>query len=252
MLFTGCFWDLIASLFAAAPVKNAASLLTAARTAGRILIAGARAATVTPRFLQSVGRAMVVADQTLNAGANRDRIGKAFMKHNILLGTNAMLAPTMGLAGAAPKGAALGAATRRDLVERLGGARGARLAVTAAGGAGMVQAQHMREVNLATLDKRLKGVFALGHETVTVGGSGTRAAVLGAVPNAADTEGEVQSFVRSLLANEAIDFGSVAKKRGAAVAAAPLTSGATHKIQTVGGKKLVVRTRFQCFCCAWR
>ena len=160
-----------------------------------------------------------------------------------------MLAPTMVLSGAAPRGAALAAATRKDLMDRLGGAARARLAVSAGGPAGAVQAQHAREVSLGALDKRLKGVSALGHELVTVGNSGGRAAVLGAVPDATDTEGEVRNYVGSLLQSDAIDFGaSSGKKRGAAAATAE--GSTTHKIKTVAGKKLLVRTRFRCGCCA--
>ena len=43
MIFTGCFWDLIANMFGAATRKTEATLLTAARLAGKILIAGAKA-----------------------------------------------------------------------------------------------------------------------------------------------------------------------------------------------------------------
>jgi hypothetical protein len=40
MIFTGCFWDLIANIFAAGATKTEADLLSAARLAGKILIAG--------------------------------------------------------------------------------------------------------------------------------------------------------------------------------------------------------------------
>jgi len=55
MLFSGCFWNLIVRIFAASASKTPASLLAAAQTAGKILIAGTKAALITPRFLQSVG-----------------------------------------------------------------------------------------------------------------------------------------------------------------------------------------------------
>lgn len=251
MLFTGCFWDLITNLFSAAPNKDETTLLAAVRTAGRILIAGTKTAIVTPRFLQSVGRAMILADQTLNAGRNRDYIRNAFTKHNILLGTNAMLAPAMMLSGSAPTGNTLSLATRKDLMNRLGGAAGARLAVVAARVAGTkaVYAQHAREVSLNALDKRLKGVVAFGQELVTIGDSGGRASILGAIPNAVDTEGEVQSFVRSLLQYEAIDLGS--SKKSVRSAVSRQNRGTTHAIKTVAGKKILSRTRFQCGYCSW-
>jgi hypothetical protein len=245
MLFTGCFWDTLINMFGAAASQTEATLLATARALFKIVVAGVKSAVVTPRFLQSVGRAMVLADQSLNAGANRDHIRNAFQKHNILLGTNAMVAPSMALAGAAPKAAALSPATKKDLLGRLGGARGAKMTVIAhdVAGAKMVKAIHTREVPLGSLDKSLKGVVAVGHEPVLVGSSGGRAAVMGAVPNPVDTEAEVQSFVKALLEHNRIDFGF--KARGAA--AAPRRSGMpTHAIRSAGGKKVLERIRFQC------
>jgi hypothetical protein len=249
MLFTGCFWELIARLFGAAPTRNEAALLAAARLAGTILIAGAKAAVVTPRFLQSVGRGMVLADQSLNAGANRDHIRAAFAAHDIALGANAMFAASMALPGAAPVGAALAPAVRRDLLQRLGSARGARLAVSAASqfGEPMVNVVHAREIPLGSLDKRLAGVVAIGHEPVMVGASGGRAAVMGALPNAADTRSEVQAFVQSLLAHDDIDL---RPPKSRAAAAPTDTAGApSHVVRSMGGKKVLQRVRFCCRCC---
>lgn len=254
MLFTGCFWELIANLFNAAPVQDEASLLAAARLAGTLLVGGARSAVVTPRFLQSVGRGMVLTDDALHAGANRDHIRAAFAKHDIALGAAAMIAPSMALAGKAPVGGELEAAVRTDLLQRLGGARGARLDVAAASAFGqtMVSAVHTREVPLGGVDKQLAGVVAVGYEPVMVGGSGGRAAVMGALPNAADTESEVQAFVKTLMEHDDIDLGT-ARPRGAAAAAraAPSTSvGApTHEVRSAGSKKVLQRVRFRCASC---
>lgn len=248
MLFTGCFWELVARLFGAAPTRNEAALLAAARLAGTLLIAGAKVAVVTPRFLQSVGRGMVLADQSLNAGANHDHIRAAFAKHNIALGASAMFAPSMALPGTAPVGSTLAPAVRKDLLARLGGTRGARLNVSAANpfGQTMVNAVHAREIPLGSLDKRLAGVVAFGHEPVLVGASGGRAAVMGALPNPADTRSEVQAFVQSLLAHDDIDL-RAPKSRAAA---APTGAGAaSHVVRTVGGKKVLQRVRFRCRCC---
>ena len=178
MIFTGCFWDLIANLFGAAASKTEATLLSAARLAGQILIAGAKAAVVTPRFLQSVGRAMVLADQSLNGGANGDHIRTAFQRHDILLGTNAMLAPSMALAGSAPKGARWSGNPEGS---RSAPGRRARREAERGGGEcfrnPVVNAVQTRDVPLGDLDKRLKGVVAVAHEPVMVGGSGGRASV---------------------------------------------------------------------------
>ena len=251
MLFTGCFWDLLVNMFAASATHTSATLLTSARAAGRILIAGAKGAIVTPRFLQAVGRAMVLADQTLNAGANRDHIRLAFQAHNILLGTNTMIAPAMSLAGAAPKGAVLSAATRRDLLDRLKSPKGAKLSLTAESvfGTPMVSAMHTRSVSLSSVSDSLKGVVATAYEPVMIGGSGTRAAVMGHMPNSEDTDSEVQAFAGTLLAHDRIDFGGKPKAKGIVNLSGKLEPAKTHAIKSVGGKKTLVRVRFVCRGC---
>jgi hypothetical protein len=242
MVFTGCFWDLLANLFNAGTQKTPAALLAAARLAGKILIAGAQRAVVTPRFLQSMGRAMTLADQLLHGGANGQRIGDAFKRHNILLGSNAMLAPTALLAGAAPKGNALDAASRKDLARRLGSPRGTKVTVQAAPlfGASAVSAVQTRAVPLGPLHPRLKGVVAMAQEAVTVGASGGRAAVIGAMPNALNTDSEVHAFVESLLVHNRLQL------PGAAVGQYPKHS--THVVKSVAGKKVLTRVRFACAC----
>lgn len=249
MLFTGCFWDLIANLFAASAQKTEAKLLAAAQLAGKLLIAGAKGVLVRPRFMQSMGRAMTLADQSLHNGANREAIRAAFARHSIMLGSNALLAPSTALAGAAPSGATLSAATRKDLLERMGGARGTKLQVGTADemfGTAVVSAVHTRSVSLSKLHPQLRGVVAMSSEPVLVGASGGRAAVMGAVPHTADTDAEVQAFVESLLVHKRIRLG--AAKKGAM--AANEHDHATHVIKSIGGKKVLQRRRFQCFCCA--
>ena len=250
MLFSGCFWDLIANIFAAGASQTEAALAAAAALAGKILIAGVKAALITPRFLQSVGRAMVLADQSLHAGANRDHIRDAFQAHNILLGANTMIAPSMALAGAAPKGKALAPATRKDLMTRLGSSRGAKMTMAGADvfGTKMCNVVHTREVSLASIGKDLKGVVCLAHEPVMIGGSGGRAAVMGAMPHAADTDSEVLEFVKSLMEHGRVDLG---KKKQAAtrMVATGRTGTATHAIKSVGGRSVLSRVCFQCGGC---
>lgn len=247
MLFTGPFWDLIANLFAAAPRQDDAALLGAARDAGKLLIAGIGKAVVTPRFMQSVGRAMTLADQTMNAGANRDRIRDAFARHGIALGSNALLAPSMALAGNAPRGATLGDATRKDLLRRLGSVRGAKLSLSATSMSGMrmVSAVQSRAISLSGLDPQLKGVVAMAQDPVMVGASGARAAVLGAMPHPADADSEVHAFVESLLAHKRI---RLEKPTRAALAAATHADHTTHAVRSEAGRKILRRVRFSCAC----
>ena len=247
MIFSGCFWDLTVELFNAAPARSEAALLSAARLAARLTIAGAARAVITPRFMQSMGRAMTLADQSLHRGVNRAAIGAAFARHGILLGTNAMLAPAVALAGQAPSKGRLGAAARQDLMRHLGAPRGARLDLQAVtlDGAEAVSAVHTRSVPLSGLHPLLKGVVALAPEPVMVGRSGTRAAVMGALPNPTDTVTEVHAFVESLLAHRRLLL------PGSGPGSAPAREHpqhATHAIRSVGGKKVLTRVRFACAC----
>ncbi len=248
-VFTGCFWDLVANLFGAMSAKTDANLVAATKTAGKLLFVGAQNAVLAPRFFQSVGRAMVLADDSLNGGANRALIGDAFQRHGIALGSSASMAPSMALAGAAPRAGKLDTATRRDLTQRLGVNRGGKLAVAKANvfGTPVVRAEHTREVRLDDVDKRLKGVVALATEPVVVGASGKKAVVFGALPHAMDTEVEVSAFVRSLVEHDQVEFAApksvaaFAKKKVAETVRKP-----THVVRTVGGKKVLQRIRFVC------
>jgi hypothetical protein len=260
MVFTGCFYDLIAGIFAAQSAQTEAKLLAAANTAGALLVAGARTAVITPRFFQSVGRAMVLADDQANAGANRDRIRTAFENHNTMLGANALLAPSAALAGPARTGRqamTLGAATRRDLIARLGAQPGTKLSVESVemGGQRFTRAVHTQKVALGSLDSRLKGVTIEAAVPVMVGESRGRAAVMGALPEPTATEREAQAFVESLLNHGQIQFGAPkavaaaksASARGAVAAdKRKLVARETHRVKTVGGKKVLQRVRFCC------
>ena len=118
-VFTGCFYDVLRSVFVALPNQNEAALLTAAQTVGKLLIAAVKVSPETARYFRAIGRGMVKADEQQNGGAHRQIISKAFSDHNIGLGTAAMFTPTTALAGAPPKvtktTAALSPTTSRDL-----------------------------------------------------------------------------------------------------------------------------------------
>jgi Fungalysin metallopeptidase (M36) len=261
-VFSGCFYDVIRNIFTSYPNRDEASLLMAAQTAGKLLIGGARSAPETPRFFQAVGRAMILTDQTLNGGANRQAVRDAFDRHNIALGSAAMMAPRAALAGAAPKvglratGAILSAATRADLRQRIGAGPKSKMIVNALEIAGerVAEAIHHREISLAGVSNQLKGVVAMAAEPILVGNSGGRAAILGALPESSATMDEVYSFVDSLLKNNQIEFAgtgrrTAAVRRGAvALTSPPITAPSTHAVRTRGGKKVLERLRFVCNC----
>ena len=255
MLFSGCFYDLIANVFASKPAQTEATLLAAARTAGALLVAGASKAMLTPRFFQAVGRAMELADDQANGGANRPHIRGAFQGHDIMLGANALLAPRAVLAGSAPRRAALTASTRRDLAALIGAKAGARLSVDSVelSGRRFTRVAHAQEVPLGSVDKRLKGVTVSATMPVLVGNSGGRAAVMGEIPEPVTTEREVQAFVESLVKHGQIAFDgsrrtAAATRKSAAVSAAKAVPRETHRVVGTGRKRTLERIRFHCSC----
>jgi len=256
MIFTGCFYDLLAGIFGAQSSKNEAGLLTAARKAGVLLVRGTSTAIVTPRFIQSVGRAMVLTDDEISNGANRDIIRTAFARHNILLGANAILGATAVLAGTAhkPKTRALSPSTKKDLAARLGLSPGVKFDVAPfeVTGHRLAQVTHTRRVRLDAVNKRLQGVVMETPVPVVLGESGGRAAIMGAMPETVSIEQEVQAFARSLLRHGQIEFvtpnsatAAVGAMKAKASTAVPRE---THRVMTVDGKKVLVRVRFSCGC----
>jgi hypothetical protein len=249
-VFTGCFYDTIRNIFAGLAQRTEATLADTARTAGRLLIAGVRASPQVGRYFRAVGRGMVLADGTSNAGANREAIGKAFAGHGVALGSAVMLAPTAALDGPAPTllktSARLAAATAKDVRERIRAASGSKLTtgLRQMFGEKVAEVVHHREVDLGQVDRRLKGVVALAAETVLVGGSGGRAALLGMLPEPNQTEDEVGAFVECLLRFGLIKFA----RQAGAVARSESPQPPTHVIRTRGKKKVLERVRFLCGC----
>jgi hypothetical protein len=251
-VFTGCFYDTVCNVFASQPTQDAQGLLAAAQIAGRLLIAGARDAPEVARFFQAVGRAMILADETASAGTHHQAIRDGFANHNVAIGSSVMLAPTSGLAGAAPRVdpaagiALLPAAARRDLLARLGAAASGRLRLTPRelGGQAVMQAVHHRRIALAPVDRRLRGVVVPAVESVLVGASAARAVVLGQLPDPRTTIDEVHHFVRTLLTGGTLHVDGATRTAARAATAGPLLP--THALTTRAGTKRLRRIRFAC------
>ena len=260
MVFTGCFYDVLVGLFAAQSSKTEAGLLAASRKAGTLLVRAASMAVIAPRFFQSVGRAMILADDQDHGGANREIIRAAFDRHNIMLGANALLGATAVLAGAAPKGAGkkLSSTTKKDLAERLGVSATSKFTVDSLDLAGhqLSQVVHTKRVPLGSVHQSLKGVSIEAPVPVVLGVSGNKSAVMGDIPEPVSTEREVQAFAESLLKHGQIEVAAPAAKKNVGVmgAAAPLAKAArkvsreTHRIVKSGATKTLVRVRFSCGC----
>jgi len=263
-IFTGCFYDLIRGLFTASAAKDEQALRAAAFTAGKLLIAAAKQASVTSRFFQAVGRAMVLADDTSNGGANRAVIGQAFAGHGILLGSSAALMPTVSLPGAPPsvegraRTAVVDPLTTAELKRRLNAKPSAKLAFEAVsmGGQKVVRAVHQRTVALDDLGSALQGVVAVVPESALLGNSGGSAAVLGALPMADTTQDEVLGYVRTLLDSGRIAVGKGRSRNVLSAVATEVpsdsTATATHTIVAEGGKRVLHRLQFACGCAAHR
>jgi hypothetical protein len=264
-LISGCFYDTVRFIFQQTDGSQAA-LWQSAETAGKLLIAGVKAAPQRARFYQAVGRSMILADEQLFTGKNQAAITKAFERHGITLGTAAMLAPTAALEGKAPTLKATAAAkamlppaARKDLLNRLGAHRGAPLDVSLVdlGGHRVVKAVHHREIPLGDVHPRLRGVVALATEPVLVGAQGGRAAILGMMPEESTSADEVKTFVEMLVRHNRIAFDGTEppRKRGAtkarraraqAAVTTQVTGRPTHAVRARGKKKMLVRIRFLC------
>jgi hypothetical protein len=249
---------MVRNIFQNASTKDEATLFSAAQMAGGLLIAGAKQAEISPRFFQSVGRAIVLADQTTNGGKNRQAISDAFSRHGILLGTMAALMPKASLAGPAPRvsgkarALSLSPETVKDIRKRIEAPAGAKFSFQAItlGGEKVVQAVHYREVRLDKDSKALKGVVAYAPEPVVVGGVQKLAAVFNILPDPSTTEDEVGAFVETLLSNDEISLGSkkaVGKRFvDTSSSRADFLKYPTHVVRVRQGKKVLTRVRYAC------
>ena len=103
-----------------------------------------------------------------------------------------------------------------------------------------------RDVQLGSVSSALKGCVVQVTNSVLVGASGGRAAVLGSVPNVDTTTDEVLSYVDSLVKNKRIETRPPKNppKRHRVEAMTPFT----HQIIRVGGRRELRRKAFACGC----
>ncbi|SDX94233.1 hypothetical protein SAMN05444358_11812 [Ruegeria halocynthiae] len=245
MIFNGCFYDTLTNIYQAGADHSEAGLLTASRTAGRLLAAAARSAPLQSRFFQSVGNAMLLADQDQNAGVNAAAITDGFGAHNISLSATQMLAPTNVLAGRAPAGTVsnvrdiITRASRRDLVSMVGEATQQRFLAKqySFGPQQRVAAvAHQHKVPLGDVSEKLEGVVCLVQEDVLIGADDGQAAALGMMPSVGQSVAEVQNFVYSLNEAGQIDIDGEGNTE------------MSHSVHRMGTERRLVRTRFSCAC----
>jgi hypothetical protein len=255
-IFTGCFYQVLLSLFVIDPVPTEQGLWAATQQAGRLLIEATRKVSQKPRFFREVGRYMVLADMEAG-GKNCRLIESAFHFHGVALGLDLTLTPSGSVPGDAPVLSSDGEehlddSTRRSILSRFGTSSGdLQLERQEVAGHSVVLASHTKMVHLGDLDRRLQNVVAAAPMTTMVGSERGRAVLLGSQPNPADVVEEVRCYVRSLLASNAIDFerqvwtmdqGMVKEESGDGFAP-------THVVEDVGGTRVLRR---KCFCCGDR
>jgi hypothetical protein len=252
-VFSGCFYDLILNIFNRLGGGTSANLLQASMTAGKLLVNAATQVPQRTQFFREVGRTMLLVDQQLNGGANVGDIRSAFQNHALPLGSTVMLAPQTSLAGAAPVAGKIAAVLKKDLLGRLRAAPAAKLAVNAIQIAGnkITESIHERLIGLGHLHSKLKGVMAMAQDTVLLGDVNAHAVVLGEMPDVDNTAADVELFVKSLLENNAIQFGAPKATAVAGIARA-LAPSVTHVIKTVRGQKVLTRVRYACRGCSWQ
>lgn len=252
-VFTGCFYDSVLNILrdriGASQTPTSAQLAAAVRTAGKLLVRAAAEAPITVRFFQAVGRAMVLADQAANNGANRMAIHDAFQRHNVALGSAAMLAPVAALDGTVGRRGALSRSAVEDLRTRLGAVPAERMLVEQReiGGLTVVCATHLKHVPLGGLDRRLRGVVAVAPRPVLVRSVDRTVALLEGMPEAMTSDDEVKAFVETLLTSDRIAFDRRARSGIKSAARQDVRLRLpTHAVHKVGATKVLRRVRFAC------
>lgn len=245
-VFTGCFYDLIRALYTR-ETQSSAGLLAAATAAGRLLVAGIRAAPPVARFFQAVGRAMVLHDEA-QRGDHHLAIRDAFLGHGIALGSSAAFAPTasLGAPSVSPGAVSLVGPAAAQLRARLGARASGRMRVSRAreGPRGAAAVHHRREVPLR--HPKLRGVVASADECVMLGDDEGRAVILGPLPDARTTADEVDFYARLLVESGSLEGapGKTAKRSRAGMGTP--RSFPTHRIRKRGSRATLRRTCFSC------
>lgn len=264
-LTSGCYYDLILEIFRESG-GGTDGLWSACKIATRLLAAGARAAPVKPRFLDSVGRAMILADRAERTkpdgtGLNEVHIKTAFANHGIQLSSVGMLVPGAVLstpnrrkARRAKKSSALSTSARNALRSIFNVDVDARIFTRdfALGVDAETEVTSYRQVDLSGIDDKLDHVKAYAPQVALVGNVGGSTAILGAVDPAASISSEVRDFVETLVQRKQIDFAAAAKspKASSAGAADYLAYGerATHVVRRRGEELVLERAAFRCAC----
>ncbi len=221
-VFTAAFFEGLAGMLGTRAPRDEEQLLQVSQDAGRILVAGIRAATVVPSFYSQVAAAMLnVAHTQFAAQSYEQPLRSAFVRHGILPpAMAASVAPTAALAAAAEA-----AGAQPDLPEQ-------QLSVAEYGLGVPVIVVHS-----AAQPK----VYDVAGAALAIGA---------AAPPAEDVA--AKAFFEDLLRRGRLKVGEAAERRAEIVrAGAPKTHEThTHELQREDGRVILRRVRIDCcFCC---
>lgn len=254
-LTSGCYYELIREIFLGNPAAGEAALWQACQTATKLLAKAVAEAPIKARFLETVGRTMILVDRSENNGANENFITAAFQRHGIMLSVATFLAPRALLGSprpgarrpakrGRPKNAAamFSAPTRRFLHSLLEAGPNEKLETTYFEPAEQTTAQVVayRGVDLTGVSERLSNVKAYTPYSALVGTEDGAPALLGAVDPGAIISYEVRNYVQTLVQRGQIDFGKQgqpAAKKAGAVARKAAASGAKKAAKKKAAKK---------------
>jgi hypothetical protein len=286
-LTSGCYSELIRAIYQAGGAAGEQGLWDACSVATRLLAEAAKAAPIRPRFLETVGRTMIIVDRRLFNGAHEPSVRTAFQRHGIALSVTTFLAPRVALGGRSRRGAGarpgamLTSAARLQLHEILELPPAAKLATAAFApkAEDTAQVTALRAVDLTGVSEKLADVKCYTPYSTLVGATNGATAVLGSIESSAMVSSEVRDYMATLVHRGQIAFASPSKTgktskaaKKAAAAKAPgrpakkpkkrkprqrgagrggfvsLENRPTHMVVRRGSEAVVERISFSCGC----
>jgi hypothetical protein len=241
-VFAGAFYDVIRNIYNAGP-RTSAGLLAAAQRAGKLLVAAIRTVPAAPRTFEGVGRRMLQADATLNAGANATPIRTAFAAHGM-----ALPAPTASIA------VPLERRTRGDgmaeLKRRMAVPPDAEVQVTPVDSELHGEIAHVTAFRPLPLTDVLPGVDVKvpASARVTRRGRSITGTIGEVQPATGEVDNEARAFVRALVQSGDVRVPARVARR---LQAPPMRGTmprrtATHEVQIEQGRPTLKRVGFSC------
>lgn len=255
-LTSGCYYDLIRQIFTSGS-GGEAELWKACETATKILVEGVKSAQIDGRFLEAVGRSMLLYDQASLAAKHQSHIKSAFRNHGIELSVVNMLAPRTALTslknrksvsrGKVSSRRSLSASVRGQLHSVFDAPTDAALTTrnVLGGDRGSLEVTALRSIDLGSVDPRLKNVKTLAPQVALVGEAGGATAVLGAVDTTSTISQEVFEYTRYLLERDLVQFSG---RAGSGTAFVPSGTKPTYRVRDHKGELRLERVRFSCKC----